>query len=298
MRKDFVANVSHELRTPLTAIKGCAETLVDGAIDDDDAAARFLQVIATHSDRLTNLLNDLLDLSRLESDELEIEAAPCNVRALAESSIESVAQIAARRGIAIDVSVGAEIRALCDRKLIEQALINLIENAVKYSAENGRVEVGARILSRAETWAPFSPKEAGAAGPRPPGRRRRKEGGGHPPPGRRYRDRHPVGGGHPGFRALLPRRQGPFPGNGGDRPRALHRPPRGRGPRRARLRRQRAGPRVDLRVHPSGRLTNLRGRGQGRTTIGDCLLLLLPGAASPITSTRHLAGLTGPRRRK
>ena len=63
MRKDFVANVSHELRTPLTAIKGCAETLVDGAIDDDDAAGRFLQVIATHSDRLTNLLNDLLDLS-------------------------------------------------------------------------------------------------------------------------------------------------------------------------------------------------------------------------------------------
>ena len=167
MRKDFVANVSHELRTPLTAIKGCAETLVDGAIDDDDAAGRFLQVIATHSDRLTTLLNDLLDLSRLESDELEIEAAPCNVRALAESSIESVAQIAARRGIAIDVSAGAEIRALCDRKLIEQALINLIENAVKYSAENGRVEVGARVLSRTDL-APYLAERSWSGGASPP----------------------------------------------------------------------------------------------------------------------------------
>ena len=154
MRKDFVANVSHELRTPLTAIKGCAETLVDGAIDDGEAAGRFLQVIATHSDRLTNLLNDLLDLSRLESDELEIDPAPCNLRALAESSVESVAQMAARRKIHIEVSVMAETRALCDRKLIEQALVNLIGNAVKYSAENGRVEVGARVLSR-EDLKPF-----------------------------------------------------------------------------------------------------------------------------------------------
>ena len=150
MRKDFVANVSHELRTPLTAIKGCAETLVDGAIDDGEAAGRFLQVIATHSDRLTNLLNDLLDLSRLEADELDIEATPCGVRALAESSIESVAQLAARRGIAIDVSVAPGTRVLCDRKLIEQALVNLIGNAVKYSAENGRVEVGTLVLSRAD----------------------------------------------------------------------------------------------------------------------------------------------------
>ena len=154
MRKDFVANVSHELRTPLTAIKGCAETLVDGAIDDGEAAGRFLRVIATHSDRLTNLLNDLLDLSRLESDELEIDPAPCNLRALAESSVESVAQMAARRKIHIEVSVMAETRALCDRKLIEQALVNLVGNAVKYSAENGRVEVGARVLSR-EDLKPF-----------------------------------------------------------------------------------------------------------------------------------------------
>ena len=150
MRKDFVANVSHELRTPLTAIKGCAETLIDGAIDDGEAAGRFLQVIATHSDRLTNLLNDLLDLSRLEADELDIEAAPCGVRALADSSIESVAQLAARRGIAIDVSVDPGTRVLCDRKLIEQALVNLIGNAVKYSAENGRVEVGTLVLPRAD----------------------------------------------------------------------------------------------------------------------------------------------------
>ena len=72
------------------------------------------------------------------------------MRALAESSIESVAQLAARRGIAIDVSVAPGTRVLCDRKLIEQALVNLIGNAVKYSAENGRVEVGTLVLSRAD----------------------------------------------------------------------------------------------------------------------------------------------------
>ncbi len=89
------------------------------------------------------------------------------MRALAESSIESVAQIAARRGIAIDVSVGAGTRALCDRKLIEQALINLIENAVKYSAENGRVEVGARVLSRADL-APYLAERSWSGGASPP----------------------------------------------------------------------------------------------------------------------------------
>ena len=90
------------------------------------------------------------------------------MRALAESAIESVAQIAARRKIAIDVSVNREMRALCDRKLIEQALVNLIGNAVKYSAENERVEVGARVLSREDLPAFLAGKSwSGGAGQAP-----------------------------------------------------------------------------------------------------------------------------------
>ena len=220
------------------------------------------------------------------------------MRALAESSIESVAQIAARRGIAIDVSVGAEIRALCDRKLIEQALINLIENAVKYSAENGRVEVGARILSRADLG-PFLAERSWSGGASPPWPTAAKRGRGpsssrSPIPGSASRRRR-----SPGFSSASTASTRAVPGKWGG--------PASGSPSSATWSRPTASASsstaswaagVDLRVHPSGRLTNLRGRGQGRTTIGDCLLLLLPGAASPITSTRHLAGLTGPRRRK
>ena len=80
MRRDFVANVSHELCTPLTAIKGYAEILSDGAVDDQATARRFTGIIESHADRLTHLLGDLLDLSRLESDQLEVELIPCELK--------------------------------------------------------------------------------------------------------------------------------------------------------------------------------------------------------------------------
>lgn len=148
MRADFVANVSHELRTPLTAIKGCAETLVDGALEDAGAARRFVGVIANHADRLTTLLNDLLDLARLESDKTALEPAGVHARRLVDSARDAVSKTAADRGISIEVEVPPDLVVWCDRKLIEQALINLVDNAVKYTPEDGSVRVSARALSR------------------------------------------------------------------------------------------------------------------------------------------------------
>ena len=150
VRSDFVANVSHELRTPLTAIKGCAETLADGAIEDQEAASRFVGVIGNHVDRLSNLLSDLLDLSRLESDTLTLDEAPISLAHLATAATDAVGQLAADKGIAIEAAVDESLRAVGDRQLIEQALINLFENAVKYTAAGGQVLLQVRALDRGQ----------------------------------------------------------------------------------------------------------------------------------------------------
>jgi two-component system phosphate regulon sensor histidine kinase PhoR len=150
MRADFVANVSHELRTPLTAIKGCAETLQDGALDDREAAARFVGVIASHADRLTGLLEDLLVLSRLESDRVELEPTTVAAQRLADTAREAVQQTAAAKKLTIEAEVSEGVAVRCDRRLIEQALINFVDNAVKYTPEGGTVWIRASRLSRTE----------------------------------------------------------------------------------------------------------------------------------------------------
>ena len=144
MRRDFVANVSHELRTPLTAIKGYAEILSDGALDDRETARRFTGIIENHADRLTHLLGDLLDLSRLESDQLEVELVPCELKPLADTSVGSVSQAAAQKQIAIHCDIPPSVKVICDPKLIEHALINLLDNAVKYTPASGKVRIGTR----------------------------------------------------------------------------------------------------------------------------------------------------------
>ena len=253
MREDFVANVSHELRTPLTAIKGCAETLADGALRDPAAARRFVDVIGNHADRLTTLLNDLLDLARLESERTTLEPSETRVARLVETARDAVSKVAADKGIRLEAAVPDGLAVRCDRRLIEQALINLVDNAVKYTAEGGAVRVSARVLPRRQARADldgrsWSTPSEGAAGARGERRRRGRRGGGHG-------DRHPLQRGGAGLRAVLPGRQGALPGPGGHRPRPGDRAPRRRAPRRAGLRRHRARPRFDLRVQPDRRLT-------------------------------------------
>jgi two-component system phosphate regulon sensor histidine kinase PhoR len=144
IRREFVANVSHELKTPITSIKGFVETLLDGAINDPEEANRFLQIVAKHADRLNAIIDDLLTLSRLEQgDKEEMEMQRAGLAGLMNSSVEVCAHRAKLKNISIKIECPDDLSASVNPPLIEQALINLIGNAVKYSQEGKTVTVRA-----------------------------------------------------------------------------------------------------------------------------------------------------------
>jgi len=142
MRTDFVSNVSHELRTPLTAVKGLVETLRDGAVDDRQVRDRFLATIEDETDRLIRLVNDLLVLSKADSQALKLKQEPLDVRDLVERSVHKLAPQVEEKGILVEVGASEEPQwVLADADRIEQVLVNLLDNAIKYSPEGGRITV-------------------------------------------------------------------------------------------------------------------------------------------------------------
>jgi two-component system phosphate regulon sensor histidine kinase PhoR len=145
VRRDFVANVSHELRTPITSIKGFIETLLEGAMEDKDNAGRFLRIMLRQVNRLDAILGDLLALSRIEkgSDEQMIELAPDSVRGVLLAAVETCEKKAADKGVKIAVVCPEELIAEINAVLLEQAVINLLDNAVKYSEPGSVVEIHA-----------------------------------------------------------------------------------------------------------------------------------------------------------
>ncbi len=142
-RRDFVAHASHELRTPVAAIAGAAETLLAGALEDQEQARSFVAMIARHADRLTRLTADLLDLSRIESGQWPIELEPLPIEPLARRVLEFYASQAEQRHIALrrEVAPGLAIRG--DAHALEQVLVNLVDNAVKYTPEGGTITISA-----------------------------------------------------------------------------------------------------------------------------------------------------------
>ncbi len=150
IRKDFVANVSHELRTPLTTIKGCAATLADGALDNREAAQRFVQMINTHADRLHNLIEDILDLSRIESGALPLKTGVYPVHEMVDSVVGQIRPQAKEKTLTIEINTKENAQVQCDRKLIEQALLNLLDNAVKYTPEGGKIWIQTRDFKQGE----------------------------------------------------------------------------------------------------------------------------------------------------
>lgn len=150
IRKDFVANVSHELRTPLTTIKGCASTLADGALDDREASQRFVEMINTHADRLHNIVEDILDLSRIESGALPLETGVYPIREMINSVVGQIRPMAKEKTLTIEINIKENVQVQCDRKLIEQALLNLLDNAVKYTPEGGKVWIQTRDFKPVE----------------------------------------------------------------------------------------------------------------------------------------------------
>ncbi len=145
LRRDFVANVSHELKTPITSIKGFVETLLDGAMNNPAEAERFLKIVAKHADRLNSIIEDLLMLSRLEQGGKEgMEMQKAGLGGILHSAVEVCAQRAGGKNITVNVECADNLTATVNPPLIEQALINLIGNAVKYSADGKTIVVGAR----------------------------------------------------------------------------------------------------------------------------------------------------------
>lgn len=145
MRSDFVANVSHELRTPLTSIKGYVETLMDGAIENLDMANQFLSVIDNETDRMTRLINDLLYLSQLETGRMEVVKKKIDAQQLLDKVVDLLKPVIKNKNIRIETEIHDQARELlANPDMMEQVLINLLENAVKYSYDGGvvRVEIG------------------------------------------------------------------------------------------------------------------------------------------------------------
>jgi len=142
LRREFVANVSHELRTPLSVVQGYAETLLEGAWKDEKSAQDFLGIIDKNVRRLSSIVSDLLDLSKLESGGQVLEPRPVDVRMLAERVGDAFRPVAERKRQQLLVEVAPNAGSVeADGTLLERALSNLVDNALKYTPEGGRVRV-------------------------------------------------------------------------------------------------------------------------------------------------------------
>jgi two-component system phosphate regulon sensor histidine kinase PhoR len=149
VRHEFVANVSHELRTPLTSLRGYAETLLDGGLEDEEHRAGFVRVIRDNAVRLEALVEDLLSLANLERAGATARREAVDLRALAERQVEIWHPVAARAGLALTLDPGPALPIQAEGPRIEQVFANLLENAVKYT-ERGSIRVS---LSADDGWA-------------------------------------------------------------------------------------------------------------------------------------------------
>lgn len=144
MRRDFVANVSHELRTPLSAIKGYAETLLEGALYDQEVSKDFVEVIHRHSLRLSRLVEDLLDLSKLESPDFHPELKPISLRPLISRVLALVENNVVGKNLTLFTHLPEDLpRVVANVSNLEQVFTNLLDNAIKYTPEGGKIAVSA-----------------------------------------------------------------------------------------------------------------------------------------------------------
>ncbi len=143
VRRDFVANVSHELRTPVSVIQATAETLLAGALDEPAEARRFVEALRRNAERLSALLADLLDLARIEAGQRRYAVERVALRAAVVRAVEAVEQKARAKQISITISVDVGLSVLADEKALDQIMLNLLDNAVKYTPEAGHLEVAA-----------------------------------------------------------------------------------------------------------------------------------------------------------
>ncbi|MDC3415742.1 two-component system histidine kinase PnpS [Aquibacillus salsiterrae] len=149
MRKDFVANVSHELKTPITSIKGFAETLLEGAKDDEQLSDQFLTIILTESERLQALVHDLLELSKLDQDEMKLKSATILFPEFINNIAPIIQQEAERKKITLEMTVDQQASIVGDSDRLKQVLLNLLHNAINYTPANGMVQLSVKSVSEA-----------------------------------------------------------------------------------------------------------------------------------------------------
>jgi two-component system phosphate regulon sensor histidine kinase PhoR len=141
LRRDFVANVSHELRTPLTAVRSAAETLRDAARDDPRAVVKFVDTIERNAERLQNLIDDLLELSRLESREFRLKKEPTDIGGVVQIVLGMFRDRAEKKGVTLGADVAFRPKLETDQRAVEQVLNNLVDNAIKYCPSGASVTV-------------------------------------------------------------------------------------------------------------------------------------------------------------
>jgi signal transduction histidine kinase len=147
VRKDFVINVSHELRTPLASIQGYTETLLDGAINDQENNIRFLNIVRQNAERLGRLTADLLTISRIELKTQKFQFASYRLEGLLGDCVDTLRPVAAKKRVEMEVEVeDGGLEVFCDAESVHQMMSNLLDNAIKYTPEGGRIRVGTRVV--------------------------------------------------------------------------------------------------------------------------------------------------------
>jgi len=169
VRRDFISNISHELRTPLASLKALTETLQTGALADPSAGPRFLGRISTEVDALTQMAQELLDLSKIESGQVALDLAPISPKTLLFSAADRMKLQAERAGLTLRVDCSNELPSVrADKARLEQVLVNLIHNAVKFTRPGGEVVLLADIVPEggaAESGVRFGVKDSGVGIP-------------------------------------------------------------------------------------------------------------------------------------
>ncbi|MDQ1233376.1 signal transduction histidine kinase [Paenibacillus sp. SORGH_AS306] len=141
MRSEFVANVSHELKTPIAAVKGFAETLLGGGVQDEQTSRAFLQIIYDESERLNRLIGDILELSKIESKRSPLNFSPIHLQPFFDTIREMLNSSAAKKNITVDMNVPEEMFMEADEDRLRQIFVNLISNAVNYTQDGGKVRL-------------------------------------------------------------------------------------------------------------------------------------------------------------
>jgi two-component system phosphate regulon sensor histidine kinase PhoR len=155
VRRDFISNISHELRTPLAGLKALVDTLRDGAIEDPPAAQRFLDRMEIEVDALTQMVEELLELSRIESGRMPLRLRPTPVSDVVRPPVERLKPQAERADLTINVDLPDDLPTiLAEQERIQQVVTNLVHNAIKFTPAGGRIEIAARAIQVGENGEP------------------------------------------------------------------------------------------------------------------------------------------------